>query len=76
LRAETADYPAKARATLTDARQIGTLPLPHVGAREAYYAALHAAQAYIFERTGKVARIIPGVTDGARAARRSKAPVP
>jgi hypothetical protein len=35
VKAETADYLAKARATLSDAQQIATLPLPHVTAREA-----------------------------------------
>jgi hypothetical protein len=39
MKAETADYLAKARTTLTDAQQIATLPLPHVAAREAHYAA-------------------------------------
>jgi hypothetical protein len=28
MKAETADYPAKARATLKDAEQIAALPLP------------------------------------------------
>lgn len=71
MRAETADYLAKARATLADARQIATLPLPHVAAREAYYAAFHAAEAYIFEQTGKVATTHRGVrSEFARLARR------
>ena len=35
MKPETADYLAKARATLDDARQIAMLPLPHVAAREA-----------------------------------------
>ena len=34
---------------------------PHVAAREAYYAAFHAAEAYIFEHTGKVATTHRGV---------------
>jgi uncharacterized protein (UPF0332 family) len=55
VKPETADYLAKARTTLADAQKIATLPLPHVAAREAYYAAFHAAEAYIFEHTGKVA---------------------
>jgi uncharacterized protein (UPF0332 family) len=55
MKAETADYLAKARATLADAQKIAALPLPHVAAREAYYAAFHAAEAYIFEHTGKPA---------------------
>jgi hypothetical protein len=38
MKAETADYLAKARATLADAQKIAALPLPHVAAREAYLA--------------------------------------
>jgi hypothetical protein len=34
MKAETADYLAKARATLADAQQIATLPLPHIAARD------------------------------------------
>jgi hypothetical protein len=33
MKAETADYLVKARATLADARKIAALPLPHVAAR-------------------------------------------
>jgi uncharacterized protein (UPF0332 family) len=61
VKAETADYLAKAGATLADAERIAGLPLPHVAAREAYYAAYHAAEAYIFERTGKAATTHRGV---------------
>lgn len=71
MKPETADYLAKARTTLADAQQISTLPLPHVAAREAYYAAFHAAEAYIFEHTGKVATTHRGVRgEFARLARR------
>jgi hypothetical protein len=56
MKAETADYLHKACACLADATQIATLPLPHVAAREAYIAVFHAAEAYIFEHTGKVAK--------------------
>jgi uncharacterized protein (UPF0332 family) len=35
--------------------------LPHVAAREAYLAVFHAAEAYIFEQTGKVAKTHRGV---------------
>jgi len=70
LKAETADYLAKARATLGDAQQIAALPLPHVAAREAYLAVFHAAEAYIFEQTGKVAKTHRGVrSEFARLAR-------
>jgi uncharacterized protein (UPF0332 family) len=61
MKAETADYLAKARTTLADARTIAALPLPHIAAREAYLAVFHAAEAYIFEQTGKVAKTHGGV---------------
>jgi uncharacterized protein (UPF0332 family) len=71
MKPEAADYLAKARTTLADAQQIAALPLPHVAAREAYYAAFHAAEAYIFEHTGKVATTHKGVRiEFARLARR------
>lgn len=74
MKAETADYLAKARATLADAEKIASLPLPHVAAREAYYAAFHAAEAYIFEQTDKVARTHRGVrSEFGRLARREPA---
>lgn len=61
MKAESVDYLAKAHATLADAEKIAALPLPHIAAREAYLAALHAAEAFIFEQTGKVARTHRGV---------------
>ncbi len=61
MKSETADYLDKARICLADARQIATLPLPRLAAREAYYAAFHAAQAYIFEHTGKVSATHRGI---------------
>ena len=55
MKAETADYLAKARATLADAQQIAALPLPHVAAREAYLAAFHATfWRFGFERLDSV----------------------
>ncbi len=60
MKEETADY-LKARATLSDARQIATLPLPHIAAREAYLAVLRAAEAYIFEQTSRIAKTHRGV---------------
>ncbi len=59
MKSETADYLDKARTCLADARQIATLP--RLAAREAYYAAFHAAEAYIFEHTGKAATTHRGV---------------
>lgn len=61
MKAETADYLGKARQRLADAEQIATLPLPHIAAREAYIAVFHAAEAYIFEQTGKAAKTHRGV---------------
>jgi uncharacterized protein (UPF0332 family) len=61
LKPETADYLEKARGALTDARKIAALPLPRVAAREAYLAMFHAAEALIFERTGKIAKTHRGV---------------
>ena len=70
MKVETADYLAKARTTLADARLIAALPLPHVAAREAYLAVFHPAEAYIFEQTGKVAKTHRGVrSEFARLAR-------
>ena len=61
MKPETADYLTKARATLADAQVIAALPLPHIAAREAYLAVFHAAETYIFEQTGKVAKTHRGV---------------
>lgn len=61
MKPETADYLGKARSTLADAAKIANLPLPHIAAREAYLAVFHAAEAYIFEHTGKVAKTHRGV---------------
>ena len=38
-----------------------SIPLPKVAARTAYYAAFHAAEAFIVERSGKVAKTHSGV---------------
>jgi uncharacterized protein (UPF0332 family) len=71
VKSETADYLGKARTCLADARQIAALPLPRLAAREAYYAAFHAAEAYIFECTGKAATTHRGVrSEFTRLARR------
>jgi uncharacterized protein (UPF0332 family) len=62
MKPETADYLGKARQCLDDARMIAALmPLHHVVARESYLAAYHAAEAYIFERTGKTAKTHRGL---------------
>ena len=67
----------KVRATLVDAQKIASLPLPHVAAREAYLAVFHAAEAYIFEQTGKVSKTHRGFRSefspaGARPSRVSR----
>lgn len=58
---EAEDYLDKARSDLDDARKIMTIQLAKVAARSAYYAAFHAAEAFIIERTGKVAKTHSGV---------------
>jgi uncharacterized protein (UPF0332 family) len=58
---EAADYLDKAREDLDDARKIMAIPLAKVAERAAYYAVFHAAEALIFERTGKVAKTHAGV---------------
>ena len=46
---EAADYLNKARDDLNDARKIAAIGLAKVAARIAYYAAFHAAEAFIVE---------------------------
>jgi len=58
---EAKDYLEKARDDLSDARKIIAIPLAKVAARSAYYAAFHASEAFIIERTGKVAKTHSGV---------------
>lgn len=50
---ETADYLAKAREHLDEARKIAGIGLANAAGRSAYYAAFHAAEAFIMEHTGK-----------------------
>ena len=67
---EAADYLDKARDDLDDARKVVAIGLAKVAARAAYYAAFHAAQAFIVERTGKIAKTHSGVrSEFARVAR-------
>lgn len=58
---EAADYLEKARTDLADARKVAGIGLPRVVARLAYYAAFHAAEALIAQRTGKVGKTHSGV---------------
>jgi uncharacterized protein (UPF0332 family) len=58
---EAADYLNKARDDLNDARKVAAIGLAKLAARSAYYAAFHAAEAFIVERTGKVAKTHSGL---------------
>jgi uncharacterized protein (UPF0332 family) len=58
---EAANYLAKAREDLSEARQIAGIGLATVAARSAYYAAFHAAEALIVDKTGRVAKSRSGV---------------
>jgi uncharacterized protein (UPF0332 family) len=61
VKPEAADYLDKARHCLVGAGTIAEAGLPDVAAREAYLAAYHAAEAYIFERTDKAAKTHRGL---------------
>jgi uncharacterized protein (UPF0332 family) len=61
VRPETRKFLDKARSDLSDAKKIAAIELANVAARSAYYAAFHAAEGLIFERTGKVAKTHSGV---------------
>jgi uncharacterized protein (UPF0332 family) len=71
MKSEASDYLAKARQCLNDAEQIAAATsLHHIVAREAYLAAFHAVEAYLFERTGKAAKTHRGLrTEFSRLAR-------
>ncbi len=58
---EAEAYLATAREDLREAGLIAALPLAKAAARSAYYAAFHAAEGFLFERTGKVVRTHSGV---------------
>ena len=58
---EARDYLEKATEHLSEAQKIAGIGLAKAAARSAYYAAFHAAQAYIVERTGKIAKTHSGV---------------
>jgi uncharacterized protein (UPF0332 family) len=70
VKPEAADYLSKARDDLNDARKIAAIGLGKVAARSAYYAAFHAAEAFIVEQTGKIAKTHTGLrTEFARLAK-------
>ncbi len=61
MKPEASDYLATARRHLTYARRTLSPDQAPIAAREAYMTAFHAAQALIFERTGKAAKTHNGV---------------
>ena len=61
MKPEARDYLDKAIEDLGDARKIIGIGLAKVAARTAYYAMFHAAEAFIFEKTGKAAKSHSGV---------------
>ncbi|MGH7046559.1 MAG: HEPN domain-containing protein [Stellaceae bacterium] len=61
MKPETADYLEKARRTLGEARAVAGIGFAEAAGRAAYLAAFHAAQALIFERSGRVPRTHRGV---------------
>jgi uncharacterized protein (UPF0332 family) len=54
-------YLSKARQCLDEAHQIAAIGLLNVASRSAYYALFHAAEALIFNQTGKIAKTHSGV---------------
>jgi uncharacterized protein (UPF0332 family) len=61
LKPETEDFLERAREDLADARKIAAIPLPKIAARCAYFVAFHAAEAFIYELTGKIVKTHSGV---------------
>lgn len=61
MKPETREHVSKARDDLDDAVAIMSIGLAKISARSAYYAAFHAAEALIFEFTGKIAKTHSGV---------------
>ncbi len=58
---ESTDYMDQAFEDLGDARKIVSLGISKVAARSAYYAAFHAAEAYIFQKSGRAVKSHSGV---------------
>jgi uncharacterized protein (UPF0332 family) len=61
VKPEAAQYLDKARQALKEARAVARIELAEAAGRAAYLAAFHAAQALIFERSGKVPKTHRGV---------------
>ena len=60
-RPEAAAYIAEARQALKEARIVAASELSQAAGRAAYLAAYHAAQAFVFDNTGKAAKTHSGV---------------
>jgi uncharacterized protein (UPF0332 family) len=60
LKAETAQYLEKARQCLADAEKLRAF-VPRIAGREAYLAAFHAAEALLYERSGRIAKTHRGL---------------
>jgi uncharacterized protein (UPF0332 family) len=61
VKAETASYLEKAQTLLAEADAMFGIHLNEAAGRTAYLAGFHAAQAFIFEHTGKTSRTHSGV---------------
>lgn len=61
MKPQAAAYLKSADETLSDARRILAIDIARQAGRLAYHAQFHAAQALIFERTGKIAKTHRGV---------------
>jgi len=61
MKPETAAYLDRADRSLSNARAILAINIAEAAGREAYYAAFHAAEALIFERTDKTPKTHSGV---------------
>lgn len=82
MKPETSHYLDKARQALSEAIAVAGIELAEAAGRAAYLAVFHAAQALIFERSGKGAQNAPRGSrpifsaGDKRAADRRPAPVP
>ena len=61
MKAETRDFLDHAAEDIREAEIIATAGLAKVAARSAYYAVFHAAEALIFQYSGKIAKTHSGV---------------
>ena len=61
MKPEVGSFLAKARKSLLEARAVIGINLTEAAGRAAYFAAYHTAQAWIFDRSGKVAKTHSGV---------------